>query len=165
MKKSILVAIISIVAITVILCGIVLTTSLDNGSTTTTTTGGKPQGTDQVLVDNEYIKVTFIEVFEEPSVQGMGYLRLKVENKTDKIVTVYPKDVYVNDTSTILGSGVAMTLAPGKNSQAPFIIFYANIGITSKDEIEKIEFKLTFDDENHDLVVETDTMVIDFTKK
>lgn len=110
------------------------------------------------------MKVSFIELFEEPSVPGMGYLKLKVENKTDKAITVYPKDVYVNDTSTMLGSGVAMKLAPGKNSQAPFIIFYKNIGITSKDEIQKIEFKLTFDDENYDTIAETETLVIDFTK-
>ena len=117
----------------------------------------------QVLVDDENMKVSFIEVFEEPSISGAGYLRLKVENKTDKTVTVYPKDVYVNDTSTILGSGVPMTLAPGKNSQAPFIIFYSNLGITSKDEIQKIEFKLTFDDENYDTIAETETLVIEFS--
>ena len=118
----------------------------------------------QVLVDNEDIKVSFIEIFEEPSISGAGYLRLKVENKTDKTVTVYPKDTYVNDTSVIFGSGMAMKLAPGKNSQAPYIIFYGNLGITSKDEIQKIEFKLTFDDENYDKIVETETLVIDLSK-
>lgn len=118
---------------------------------------------EQVLVDNDDIKVSFIEVFEEPSISGAAYLRLKVENKTDTTVTVYPKDVYVNDTSIILGSGVPMKLAPGKNSQAPFIIFYTNLGITSKDEITKIELKLTFDDENYDTIVETETMVINLS--
>ena len=130
-----------------------------------TTPNTTPSESDpQVLVDDENMKVSFIEVFEEPSISGAGYLRLKVENKTDKTVTVYPKDVYVNDTSIILASGVAMKLAPGKNSQAPYIIFYTNLGITSKEEIEKIEFKLTFDDENHDTIAETETLVIDFTK-
>jgi hypothetical protein len=118
----------------------------------------------QVLVDNDDMKVSFIEIFEEPSVPGMGYLRLKVENKTDKTITVFPQDVYVNDTSVILGSGVHMKLAPGKNSQAPFIIFYTNLGITSKDEIQKIEFRLTFDDENYDTIAETEMLVIDFSK-
>lgn len=119
---------------------------------------------EQVLIDDENMKVSFIEIFEEPSISGVGYLRLKVENKTDKTVTVYPRDAYVNDTATTLGSGVAMKLAPGKNSQAPFIIFYGNLGITSKDEIEKIELRLTFDDENYDMIAETETLVIDLTK-
>ena len=127
---------------------------------------GSSQGSTeaQVLVDDVNMKVSFVEIFEEPSISGCGYLRLKVENKTDKTVTVYPKDVYVNDTSIILGSGVPMKLAPGKNSQAPFIIFYTNLGITSKDEIQKIEFKLTFDDENYDTIAETEIMVIDLSK-
>lgn len=125
----------------------------------------KPNENDvQVLVDDENMKVSFIEIFEEPSIAGAGYLRLKVENKTDKTVTVYPKDTYVNDTSVIFGSGVAMKLAPGKNSQAPYVIFYTNLGITSKDEIQKIEFRLTFDDENYDMIAETETLVIDLSK-
>lgn len=123
-----------------------------------------PEAQEQVLVDDDNIKVTFVEVFEEPSIAGAGYLRLKVTNKTDKTVTVYPKDAYVNDMAVTLGSGVPMTLAPSKSSQAPFIIFYSNIGISSKDEIEKIELKLTFDDENYDTIVETETLVIEWIK-
>lgn len=137
-------------------------TTPTGGDTSETTVQNEVQ--EIVLVDNDDVKVSFIELYEEPSISGAAYLRLKVENKTGKTVTVYPKDVYINDTSTILGSGVPMTLAPGKNSQTPFIIFYANIGITSKDEIQKIEFKLTFDDENYDLVTETEVLVIELEK-
>lgn len=115
---------------------------------------------EQVLWDSDSVKVSFIEIFEEPSISGVAYLRLKVENNTDKTVTVYPQDAYVNDTSTTLGSGVPMTLAPGKNSQAPFIIFYTNLGITSKDEIQKIEFKLSLEDESYDTIEETEVLVI-----
>ena len=142
------------------------TTPVEGDSTTdkATETTSQSETQEQVLVDDENMKVSFIELFEEPSIPETGYLRLKVENKTDKTVTVYPQDVYVNDTSSLLGSGVAMKLAPGKNSQSPFIIFYKNIGITSKDEIQKIEFRLTFDDKNFDLIAETETLVIDFTK-
>lgn len=119
---------------------------------------------EQVLVDDENMKVSFIKLYEEPSVPGTGYLQLKVENKTDKTVTVLPMDTYVNDTSTLLGSAVNMTLAPGKNSQTPFIIFYKPLGITSKDEIEKIEFRITFDETGNGVIAETETLIIDFTK-
>ena len=154
-----------IVAIALVMAMLVLG-GCDGSSTTEKPTEASSQsGTnEQVLVDNDTMKVTFIEVFEESSISGAGYLRLKVENKTDKTVTVYPRDAYVNDTSVILGSGVPMKLAPGKNSQAPFIIFYTNLGITSKDEIQKIELKLTFEDENYDTIAETDTLVIEFNK-
>ena len=154
-----------IVAIALVMAMLVLG-GCDGSSTTEKPTEASSQGgtNEQVLVDNDTMKVTFIEVFEESSISGAGYLRLKVENKTDKTVTVYPRDAYVNDTSVILGSGVPMKLAPGKNSQAPFIIFYTNLGITSKDEIQKIELKLTFEDENYDTIAETDTLVIEFNK-
>lgn len=142
-----------------------------SGCMGTGTPSSEPNGGDsseetkeQVLIDDENMKVSFIEIFEEPSISGAGYLRLKVENKTDKTVTVYPRDAYVNDAAITLASGVAMKLAPGKNSQAPFIIFYGNLGITSKDEIERIELRLTFDDENYDMIAETETLVIDLTK-
>ena len=118
----------------------------------------------KVLWDDENVRVTFIELYEEPLISGAAYMRLKVENKSDKTVTVLPKDAYVNDTATLLGSGVHMELAPGKNSQTPFIIFYKNIGVTSIDEIEKVEFKLTFYDENFDMVGETETLVVEFNK-
>lgn len=140
------------------------TTSSGDSTDQTTAVTSQSETKDEVLFESDDMKVSFIEVFEDANISGACYLRLKVENKTDKTVTVYPKDVYVNDTSVVLGSGVPMTLAPGKNSQAPFIIFYSNLGITSKDEIQKIEFRLTFDDENHDTIAETETMVIEFTK-
>lgn len=118
---------------------------------------------EQVLVDNEAVKVTFMEIFEAPGLVGTCYLRLLVENKSDKTVTVSLKDSYVNDTAQMIGSGVPMTLAPGKNSQTPFFFGYGNLGISSKDEIEKIEFKVWLWDENFD-TVETEPLVVEFKK-
>lgn len=144
-------------------CDLTTTSSGDSTDQTTEVTS-QSETKAEVLFESDKMKVSFIEVFEDANISGAGYLRLKVENKTDKTVTVYPKDAYVNDTSVVLGSGVPMKLAPGKNSQAPFIIFYSNLGITSKDEIQKIEFKLTFDEDGGDWSAETETMVIEFTE-
>ena len=118
----------------------------------------------QVLVDNENMKVTFIEMFEEPSIAGACYVRLKVENKTDKTITVTPKDAYVNDMSVMFMSGMPMDLLPGKSSQAPFFFSYGNLGITSKDEIESMEFKLWLVDEEFETIEETESLVIDIAK-
>lgn len=148
-----------------VMSGCDLTTTSDSGSTDQVeVTTSKSEAEEKVLFESDDMNISFIELYEVEGVQGAGYLRLKVENKTDKTVTVYPKDAYVNDTSVVLGSGVPMKLAPGKNSQAPFIIFYSNLGITSKDEIQKIEFKLTFDEDGGDWSAETETMVIEFTE-
>ena len=118
----------------------------------------------KVLWDDENVRVTFVEIYEVPELVGTCYLRLKVENKSDKTFTVYLKDSYVNDTAQMIGSGIPMELAPGKNSQTPFFFGYGNLGITSKDEIDKIEFKVFLMDEGSDIVVETEALVVEFNK-
>lgn len=149
--------------------GMLVLSGCDGSSTTENPTENSSQvesqtPTEQLLFEDENVKVTFVEIFEMPELVGSCYLRLKVENKSDKTVTVSLKDSYVNDTAQMIGSGVPMTLAPGKNSQTPFFFGYGNLGISSKDEIEKIEFKVWLWDENFDTVVETEPLVIDFSK-
>lgn len=158
-----------IVAIVLVMCMLVLG-GCDSSSTTDkpTETSGQSEsqvGTEaKVLIDNDIVKVSFVEIYEEPSLPGNCFLRLKVENKSDKTVTVSLKDSYVNDTAQMIGSGVPMTLAPGKNSQTPFFFGYTNLGISSKDEIEKIEFKVWLYDEDFDTVIETESLVVEFSK-
>lgn len=124
-----------------------------------------PSDIEQVLFENDKVKVTFIEIFEMPELVGNCYLRLKVENKSDRTVMVSLKDSYVNDTVQMMGTGVPIILAPGKNSQQAFFFGYGNLGITSKDEIEKIEFKVwLMDNTNYDTVVETDSLVVEFSE-
>ena len=119
---------------------------------------------EQLLYEDENIKVTFIEIFETGGLSGYCYLRLKVENKSDKTVIIVPDDSYINDTEQRLLSGSPMELAPGKKSLSPFFFSYGNLGITSKDEIEKIEFKIRAVDEHYDTLFETDILVIEFNK-
>lgn len=140
------------------------TTSSGDSTDQTTEVTSQSETKEEVLFENEDVKVTFMEIFEAPELAGTCYLRLKVENKSDKTVTVSLKDSYVNDTAQMIGSGVPMTLAPGKNSQTPFFFGYGNLGISSKDEIEKIEFKVWLWDENFDTVVETEPLVVEFKK-
>lgn len=119
---------------------------------------------EQVLWDSENVKVSFIEIFEADYLPGNCYLKLKVENKSDKTVMVSLKDSYVNDTAQMMGTGVPIVLAPDKNSQQPFFFGYTNLGITSKSEIKKIEFKVwLMDDENYDTIEETDNLVINLS--
>ena len=158
-----------IVAIALV-AGLLILSGCGDSSTTETPTETSGQGESQsgteakVLIDNDIVKVTFVEIYEEPSLPGNCFLRLKVENKSDKTVTVSLKDSYVNDTAQMIGSGVPMTLAPGKNSQTPFFFGYTNLGISSKDEIEKIEFKVWLFDDNFDTVIETESLVVEFSK-
>lgn len=105
-----------------------------------------------VLVDDDVVKVTYVEIFET---SGFCYLRLKVENKTNQQIAVYLMDAYVNDMSVMMMSGVPMDIAPGKMSQNPFIFS----GFT-KDEVEKIEFKVHVYDEHMGDIEETDVVTL-----
>ena len=126
--------------------------------------GSQNTAKEQLLYEDENVKVSFIELYEEPSLPGNAYLRLKVENKSDKTVTVSLKDSYVNDMAQMMGTGVPIKLAPGKSSQQPFFFGYGNLGITTKDEITKIEFKVWLMDDNYNTVVETESLVVEFNK-
>ena len=166
MKKIItIITLVLIFSLSLVACGDI---PADNSGNTESQASNSEQTEvatqEQMLVDNANIKVSFIEIFEEPSISGVCYLRLKVENRTDKTVTVYPKDAYVNGMSVMLGSGVPMEILPDKSSQTPFFFSYGNLDITSKDEIEDIEFKIWLVDENFDTIDETEALIIDFDK-
>lgn len=107
----------------------------------------------QILVDNDVVKVIFTEIYEEPSIENACYLRWMVENKSDKKITVYLKDAYVNDTFVQMLSGIPMTIEPGKKSRIPYFF----TGYT-KDNVNSFEFKVWVKDENSNTLVETETL-------
>lgn len=155
--------IVSMIIAIVLLCGLVGCSDVGTNETTTDNSNSTsaPEKQEQVLVDNDVVKVTFIEVFEEQSVPNTCYLRLNVVNKSDKTVMVSLADSYVNDMAQMMGTGVPIVLAPDKGSQQPFFFGYGNLGITNKSEISKIEFKVwLMDNDTYDTVVKTDSLVV-----
>jgi hypothetical protein len=114
----------------------------------------------QLLSDSNGLKVSLVKVYEEPTIQGVCYLQLLVENKTNKNVTIYPQDSYVNDMQVMIGSGIPMEIAPGKKSMNPFFFSYTNVGITRISQITSIETKLRAVDDNFNTVAETEPIVI-----
>ena len=158
--KVILVMLMAICLMVIGGCGGTGTSSNESGK-------DKPSGetNEQVLFEDDNVKVSFIEIFEMPELVGTCYVRLKVENKSSKTVNVSLKDTYVNDIAQMMGTGLPIVLESGKTSQQPFFFGYGNLSIDSKDEIRKIEFKVWLTDNgNYDTVVETDTLVVEFNK-
>lgn len=115
------------------------------------------------LVDDEYIGAVFLEAYEEPWIQGVFYLRIRVENKSDREIWVALSDVSVNKMSTIATSGIPMEIQPGNSSKTPFIISYSNLDISAVDELQNISFRFWIMDGNSTAVLEeTDIVSIDF---
>lgn len=107
----------------------------------------------QVLIDDSYIKVSFIEIFEMDGLENTCFLRLLVENKTDQKVIIYLKDGYVNDFSVAMLSGIPMTIDPGRKSQNPFNFFGYK-----KSDISSLDFKIVIADESLNTIAETDVV-------
>jgi len=113
------------------------------------------------LYEDDLVKISYVEVFEEKSVPDMCYLRLLVENKSDQEITVYLKDSSVNDTMVQMLSGTPMTIEAGKQSQQPFCFSYKNLDVTQVSDISKIEFKACVVDANTATLEETGNLTID----
>lgn len=103
----------------------------------------------QILVDNEFVKVTYEKIFDDSSLEGMTFLQLKYENKTDGKIWVYLKDSSVNGEMIQFGSGVPTYIEAGKLSRNPVTFKY------NKNDVKEMEFKIVVNnmDTNEDLCV------------
>lgn len=126
----------------------IVSTPTDGGSDSTSSAAEQQSLEGKVLYEDSNYKVTYVG-FEDP---GMGVtafnLSLKIENNSDKKVVATLVDGYANDTAVFFGSAVPVEIMPGKNAFGVFILGYNNTGISSIDEIEKLQFKIQLYDEN-----------------
>lgn len=108
--------------------------------------------TDKVLIDNDFVRVVFVDLFEEKSIPDTCYIKLLVENKADRKIMVALSDGYANDESVFIGSGRPMTIDVGKKSENPF--FFSGYDV---ENIDKLEFRVSvYDDENMTELSQTD---------
>ncbi len=113
-----------------------------------------------VVYEDDWIKVTFLDLYEIPGLEGTAYVQFEVKNKGDEKITVYPKDSYINDTQVTFGSGMPMEIDVGKKSKNAFFTNISYIGIESLDDIESIELKFRIVDDDYDTLEETDTFSV-----
>lgn len=121
----------------------------------------EPQET--VVLEDDFVKVTYGEVCEADGIEDAFYFRLTVENKTEKNVTIYLADTSVNKVSTLAMSGMPMTIQPGGKSLNPFIFSYSNLDIEKLEDLEEISFKVKVEDsETYDEINTSDTVSVSF---
>ena len=126
----------------------------------TTTNSSKKQSAsnnskDKVIYSDSDLKITYKKVSDGKDLGVTAcYIHLKVENLSSKTVNVTLTDAYANDTSVTVMSGLPMKLAPGKNSQTPFLFGYNEI-FTSADDVETLEFKVKLFSEDFTEVIKT----------
>jgi hypothetical protein len=134
----------------------------DGATNTVNLTHDEASASGTVLYDENNIKATFLRIYEEPSISGVFYLQLLIENNSDKKIMVALNDASVNGCSTTIMSGVPMEINTGDQSKQPFIISYKNLDASELSEVKNIMFSMcVYDDSNLSSILTTNPIMID----
>ena len=111
---------------------------------------------DKVVYEDDLIKLWFVGAYEQPDLaKDTCYFTMKLENKTDKQITLYPLEASANDFMINIYSGVPLTVNPKKIGQNTFFFNYSGF-VNGISEINSIQFKAMLLDENSETVEETE---------
>ena len=114
----------------------------------------------KTVYSDESISVDFIKV-SNSVVSGNFEMYIKAQNKTDKDITVYLKDVTINGFAVPIGSGVPCDIVAGANRIHGFLGRLDLAGVSSADEITKITFKIwVVDSDSNTIITTTDLEVV-----
>lgn len=119
----------------------------EQGSAQNKQTQTQSQGSIEIANDS-YVSAEFEKIYEAPGVEGMFYVSLNVQNKTDKTIWVYLDKASVNKESvSMVSTGVPLYIAPGNSGGTGFIFPMAQLSIDSASDVRNITFDLVAADE------------------
>ena len=170
-KTGCLIAVVLVIALIAILA-VIISSGDDSseGASTTSHVNSSEEANNKgnaykPIYEDEYIKASFMRVYDDAavsaSVEGVSYMQLHIENKSNKTLTVAFTDAAINGMSATIGSGVPVTILPGNTSEQAFILFTKNTNVKSADEINKLQFKFYLMDDDVNTVEETKLISFD----
>lgn len=119
----------------------------EQGSAQDKQTQTQSQGSIKIANDG-YVSAEFEKIYEAPGVEGVFYVSLNVQNKTDKTIWVYLDKASVNKESvSMVSTGVPLYIAPGNSGRTGFIFPMAQLSINSASDVRNITFDLIAADE------------------
>lgn len=100
------------------------------------------------IANDSYVLAEFEKIYEAPGVEGVFYVSLNVQNKTNKTIWVYLDKASVNkETVSMVSTGVPLYIAPGNSGRTGFIFPMAQLSIDSASDVRNITFDLVAADE------------------
>ena len=100
------------------------------------------------IANDSYVSAEFEKIYEAPGVEGVFYVSLNVQNKTDKTIWVYLDKASVNKESvSMVSTGVPLYIAPGNSGRTGFIFPMAQLSVDSASDVRNITFDLVAADE------------------
>ena len=111
-----------------------------------------------VIFTGDSAAVTYTGCTAQQAVSGCFYVNLQIENTSENTEEwIYLDDVYVDDVKCNTGTGIPVTVAPGKKVNGPFIVFTE----TALSDVKSLEFKVVIADNGTMKAVEkSDTLTI-----
>lgn len=165
-------AAVAVIVIFVIVFAIAATSSPDNTAKRSDESGGKSEEelsssetqTENILYSDDNFTVSYVGARDDiTGTMSAITMSLKLENRSDKNVLIVLENCYINDYAVQpLGGNIDLDgTKAGKNSVCPFLLGYADTGITGVKDIEKIEFRIKFKNaEDWEDILETDTITV-----
>lgn len=137
---------VAIVMITVFACIFILVSSISGGTSDTSSTvanqGSGESNTSSIVFSGKEVTVTYISLTDNVAVSGCVFLNLQIENIGEKEEWISLEDVYINNTACTTGTGAPVVVAPGKNANGAFILFYDG----AIEDIKTLEYKVVISD-------------------
>ena len=112
--------------------------SASAGSSASPTSNAASTNVSKNVYTDSTMDVSFEGLSNQAGLDGEMFIGLTVKNKSSKSITVTLTDVYIDDTMMPTGSGVPLTILPGKSGTGAF--FGKNS--TKPDNVKKIGFKV-----------------------
>ena len=146
MKKILSILCIATIAFSMSACADVGTES-SSAVSSIVTSPASAKATSKNVYSDSTMDVSFEGLSNQAGLDGEMFIGLTVKNKSSKSITVTLTEVYIDDTMMPTGSGVPLTILPGKSGTDAF--FGKNS--TNPGTVKKIGFKvyLLDDSTNH----------------
>lgn len=126
-----------------------------------TETATEPE--EKPVYEDDTVSVSFVSLYEVEYVDGVAYLQLIVENKSDERIWVYLENGSVNGYTIMYGSGTPMYINPGEKSKNPFIVPLGNTDAKCLDDIKEIKFSIGVrNEETNEVLVTTEIFGMSF---
>lgn len=138
------------------------TTNMNSSKSTSNSSEQTSETNVKEIYNDKLIKMSFIKKYDMPGMEGEFFFTAKVENKTKKKISIYLKDVYLNDTNVHVGSAVPLDILPGKNGCQTWFTKYEGTGASKASDIKKIGFKIWVTDEHTKTLETTKNVEIKF---
>lgn len=103
------------------------------------------------VFSGDFATVSFVDAYTVDGIAGCFYVALDVTNNSSVDQMVYLTDAFADGTTCNTGSGIPVTVMPGKTTTGAFIFFYNG----EFDSVQEIGFKVNIADNASMNVLET----------